>query len=92
MIYVLNFLTWSVFVLYLNLVSPDTTFSRIVLFLILFTCFMSSSLLFIHKLKINLLLAFYFISLCLFQYFHLLNLINLSLAAAFFLTLFIFLK
>lgn len=80
--YILNFLSWTLFILYINLISPDTIYSHIIFFIIAFICFLSTTLVFIKKFRINLILSVYFVTLLILQYFQLLNPLNLALVAA----------
>lgn len=80
--YFLNFLSWTLFALYVNLVTPDSIFNQVVFFIIIFTCFLSTTLVFIKKFRINLILSAYFITLLILQYFRVLNPINIALVAA----------
>lgn len=85
--YLTTFILWLIFLVFVNLISPGSVFNYLIFFILLFTCFLSSTFLFIRKIKLNLLISFFLILLTLLLFFHLLSILNLVLLSAIFIFL-----
>ncbi|MDD4027229.1 MAG: hypothetical protein PHO75_03500 [Candidatus Shapirobacteria bacterium] len=77
----------SIFLIFVNTVSPDSLWSKIVFFFIIFCGLLSISYIFFQKHKLNLILSFYLLSLILFLFFHQFNLLNLIILTALLITI-----
>jgi|GEM_PF-3457539 len=89
MIYLLNFILLSAFSLFIVFFSPDLIINRVIFFVLIALIFFVISRFIFQKLKINLILSGYFITLLILQMFGLLNLLNLVLAATLFFLIYI---
>jgi len=88
----LTFILWSLLLVFLNLISPDSTFAIITFFLLLFACVLGTTLVFFRKIKLNLLLSLFLLTFPILLFFHLASILNLVLDFAFFFTLYFLLK
>lgn len=76
---VLSVLFWFLFWVYVNTVPPTSFLSILGLFLILFSATLATTFIYTHKIKLNLILTLYLITIVFFAYLKQLNLINLTL-------------
>jgi len=90
--YYLSFISWTIFVVYLNLVAPVTFLNSLTFFVILFLAIYTTTLIFFRKLKLNLLLSFYLLSLPVLVFFKQFNILNPVLISLFFGAIYLFLK
>lgn len=90
--YCLSFVSWTIFVVYLNLVAPTTFLSYLTFFTILFLAIYTTTLIFFKKLKLNLLLTIYLLSLPVLVFFKQFNFLNPVLISLFFGAIYLFLK
>ena len=88
----LTFILWSLLLVFINFVPPISTLSIVTFFILLFACLLGTTLVFFRKIKLNLLLTIFLLTLPLLLYFHLTSIINLTLDTALFLTLFFLIK
>ena len=77
---------------FLNLVPPATTLAIITFFVLLFACILGTTLVFFRKIKLNLLLSLFLLTIPLLLFFHLASIINIALDIALFLTLYFLIK
>jgi len=88
-----SILIWSVFLLFINYVSPQFLWARIMFFVIIFAGFLSLNFIFSKNYFLSFLISFYLTSIFLLQSFRQLSIINLVIIALLFgLIFFIFKK
>jgi len=92
MSYFLTFLSWINLILYFNLVPPINNLAIGLFFLILFTGFLSTVGLVIHRSKFRLLFSLLPTVLVLFFYYHQLNLVNAVIIIALTIAIYIFIR
>ena len=80
------FILWLVLWAFTNLVAPENWFSISVFFIILFAAIFTSTFVFFHRIRRNLIISLYLVSLPVLQYFHLFSWLNFILVTGFFTT------
>lgn len=88
----LTFILWLLLLVFLNLVPPVSTLSIVTFFLLLFACILGTTLLFFKRIKLNLLLSVFILTLPILRFFNLASVLNLILDSALFLVLYFLLK
>ena len=83
------FLFWLLVLIYVNLVPP-TQYSIIAFFVIIFFALFATFRIFFTKIKLNLLLTLYLISLLLLRFFKLTTIVNLFLDSLLFISVYFF--
>jgi hypothetical protein len=79
---------WIGLICFINFVSPDSLWSKIVFFILLFFCFFTTAYIFPKKHIINLFIALYLLSTVLLQYFRQFSILNFIFTTALFVCLF----
>jgi hypothetical protein len=88
-----SLLIWSIFLWFINYVSPQFLWAKILFFVIIFAGFLSLTLIFSRNYFLSFLISFYITFIFLLQSFRQLSIINLGIAALLFgLIFFIFKK
>lgn len=79
---------WLIFGIFINLVAPVYLWTKILFFLIVLSCFLSTVYVFSKNHCLNLIISFYFLSLLLLRFFHQLFLMNFVIITCLFICLF----
>ncbi len=82
----------SIFLIFVNFVSPEFLWSKIIFFFVIFCFFFSVVCIFSQKYKLNLFLSIYLILLILFYFFHQLNLLNFCILTGIIITVIFLIK